>query len=110
MAIQAGFGGVAGGGIIGMCFLAGAGANQCPDFKQRLSGGKRKFDGFPKNIFNFFKFLVCEMLRFHIFAVILPCNMADKSIREACWLSPHPLPTDVMVMEETKAALRSNSA
>jgi hypothetical protein len=50
------------------------------------------------------------MLRFHIFAVILPCNMADKSIREACWLSPHPLPTDVMVMEETKAALRSNSA
>jgi hypothetical protein len=29
---------------------------------------------------------------------------------QACWLSPHPLPTDVMVMEETKAALRSNSA
>ena len=23
------------------------------------------------------------MLRFHIFAVILPCNMADKSIRES---------------------------
>ena len=38
---------------------------------------------FQKDIFNFFKFFVCEMLRFPIFAVILPCNMADKSIRES---------------------------